>query len=104
MVARNFELPADKLAAFCRKWKITEFAVFGSVLRDDFAPDSDVDCLVVFSPESAWTLLDVVGAEEELSELIGRPVDLVERQTVERSENWIRREHILNTAQILYAG
>ncbi len=104
MVASNLEIPAEKLAAYCRKWKITEFAVFGSVLRDDFNPASDVDCLVVFSPDAPWTLLEVIGAEEELSDLIGRPVDLVEKQVVERSENWIRREHILKSAKTLYAG
>jgi len=104
MVLSNVDIPQETLAAFCRKWKITEFAVFGSVLRDDFTPESDVDCIVVFSPDSQWTLLDVIGAEQELSELLGRPVDLVEKQTVERSENWIRREQILNSAKTLYAG
>ena len=104
MVADRLNVSPDALAAFCRRWKITELALFGSVLRDDFAPDSDVDVLVMFSPEASWTLLDVIGAEEELGDLVGRPVDLIERQTVERSENWIRRQHILSTAKTIYVG
>jgi len=79
-------------------------AVFGSVLRDDFGPDSDVDCLVTFSPEADLTLWDVIAAEEEMGELLGRPVDLVERDVIEQSENWIRRRCILDTAQTIYVG
>jgi hypothetical protein len=104
MVADRLGVTIDRLAAFCRKWKITEFALFGSVLREDFGPDSDVDCLVAFAPEADWSLLDVIAAEEELGELLGRPVDLVERQVVEQSENWIRRKQILETATTVYAG
>lgn len=98
------DIPTERIAAFCRKWKIREFALFGSVLRDDFGPDSDVDCLVEFLPDADWTLLDVIRAEQELSDLLGRPVDLVERPEVERSENWIRRRHILGTARTIYAA
>jgi hypothetical protein len=104
MVADRFNIHPDALAAFCRKWKITELALFGSVLREDFSPDSDVDVLVVFSPDSSWTLLDVIGAEEELGRLFGRSVDLVEKQTVEQSENPIRRDRILTSARTIYAG
>ncbi len=94
----------DQLAAFCRKWKIQEFALFGSVLREDFGPGSDVDCLVEFAPAADWSLLDVIRAEQELSELLGRPVDLVERPVVEQSENWIRRRRILQGARTIYVG
>jgi hypothetical protein len=104
MVIARIQVPTDRLAAYCRKWKITELALFGSVLREDFGPESDVDCLVVFAPEAAWTLLDVIGAEQELAGLFGRPVDLVEKETVERSENWIRRSEILATARTIYGG
>jgi len=100
----DVEFGSDKIEAFCRKWKIREFSLFGSVLREDFGPTSDVDCLVVFEPDANWSLLDVVRAEQELSALLGRPVDLVEREVVEKSENWIRRRQILNTAKIIYAG
>ena len=104
MTYHGVDIPEEKLQAFCRKWKIREFALFGSVLRDDFGPESDVDCLVDFAPEADWTLLDVIRAEQELSELLGRPVDLVERPVVEKSENWIRRRRILQSARTIYAG
>jgi uncharacterized protein len=104
MKHRRIKIPEDQLAAFCRKWKIREFSLFGSVLREDFGPGSDVDCLVDFAPDADWTLLDVVRAEQELSALLGRPVDLVEKQVVEGSENWIRRRHILKTARTVYVA
>ncbi len=104
MVAVRIELPSEAIAAFCHKWKITEFALFGSVLRDDFGPESDVDCMVTFHPDAEWTLLDFIGAEEELALLLGRPVDLVERGVVEKSENRLRRERILNSAKTVYPG
>jgi len=98
------DIPDEKLQAFCQRWKIRRFALFGSVLRDDFGPESDVDCLVDFAPDADWTLLDVIRAERELGELLGRPADLVERPVVERSENWIRRRRILQSARTIYAG
>ena len=90
-------IPVDhaKIEEFCRKWKITEFSFFGSVLRDDFRPDSDVDVLVDFEPEADWGLFDLVHMETELRDLLGRDVDLVERAAVEQSPNYIRRKHIL---------
>ena len=104
MTYGGMDIQEESLADFCRRWKIRRFALFGSVLRDDFGPDSDVDCLVDFAPDADWSLLDVIRAEQELSELIGRPVDLVERPVVERSENWIRRRSILESARTIYAG
>ncbi|HUR68763.1 MAG TPA: nucleotidyltransferase family protein [Candidatus Thermoplasmatota archaeon] len=92
-------LDKRRLAEFCRKWQIREFALFGSVLRADFRPDSDVDVLVTFAPGAAWSLFDVVTMEDELSGIIGRRVDLVTRRAIERSENWLRRDAILATAE-----
>lgn len=97
------DIPTDRIADFCDKWRIVEMALFGSVLREDFGPHSDVDVLVTFGPNVPWTLLDLVRAEEELKEVFGRPVDLVERAVVEQSENWIRRGSILNSAMSIYA-
>jgi len=94
----------EKLADFCRRWKITEFALFGSVLREDFRPDSDVDVLVTFAPDAEWSLFDDVDMEEELSVIFGRKVDLVSRRAVERSDNWIRRKAILSTAEPIYVA
>jgi len=104
MVRGRIEIQDEALAEFCRRWKITELALFGSALRDDFRPDSDVDFLVSFAPDAHWSLLGVVGIEEELGHIIGRKVDLVSRQAVEQSYNWIRRKEILETAQVIYAA
>jgi len=105
MMVRNLhiDLPAEEIAEFCRRWRITELSLFGSVLRDDFKPDSDVDMLVRFSPGAGWSLLDFVRMQQQLQTLIGRDVDLVERSSVESSENYIRRQHILATAETVYA-
>ncbi|MFN2544807.1 MAG: nucleotidyltransferase domain-containing protein [Actinomycetota bacterium] len=84
---------------FCKKWNITEFSFFGSVLRDDFGDDSDVDVLVTFSDDVTWSLFDLIHAEEELEGIFSRSVDLVERKGVEESENWIRRKRILESAE-----
>jgi predicted nucleotidyltransferase len=99
-------LPVDreKISTFCQRWHITEFAFFGSILRNDFRPDSDVDVLVTFAPEADWSLFDHVTMEEELSALLGRKVDLVSRRAIERSSNWLRRKAILETAEPYYAA
>jgi predicted nucleotidyltransferase len=81
---------------FCRKWKILEMSLFGSVLREDFGPQSDVDVLVTFEPEPGWGLLDLVRMENELGLVFGRKVDLVERRAIERSQNHFRRNGILS--------
>ena len=103
MKAADQLLGSESVASFCRRWKIRELAVFGSALREDFDADSDLDVLVSYAPDATWSLLDHVAMEEELAELVGRPVDMVTRRAVERSENWIRRQAILETAQVVYA-
>ncbi len=75
--ARNLDLPEKIISGFCRRWRISEFALFGSVLRDDFDADSDLDVLVAFAPEADWSLLDHVQMEQELEALLGRKVDLL---------------------------
>lgn len=94
-------LPQD-LQGFCQQWQIQELALFGSVLREDFSLESDIDVLVTFAPDAQWTLLDIAEMREELSRLFGRPVDVVERRAIERSQNVIRREAILSTAEVIY--
>lgn len=98
----KIDIPQDKLAAFCRKWKIVELALFGSVLRDDFRPDSDVDVLVTFAPGHYPDLPQFLDMKCELEELYGRPVDVMTRKTIERSQNPLRRSHILGSAQTIY--
>jgi predicted nucleotidyltransferase len=99
MLREKIRIPAGWLEDFCRRWKIVELSVFGSALREDFHPDSDLDLLVSFAPEAAWSLLDHVAMEEEISRTLGRKVDLVSRRSVERSPNWIRRKAILESAE-----
>lgn len=91
-----------QLADFCQRWNITELSLFGSALRDDFGPDSDVDLLVRFSANARWSLLDHARIERELAELLGRKVDLVSKRGVENSRNWIIRRNILNSAELVY--
>lgn len=100
----RLQVTDEQLADFCLRWKITELALFGSALRDDFGPNSDVDMLVTFAPSADWSLLDHMQMEEELASLLGRKVDLVSRRAVDASENWIRRREIQRTAQVIYAS
>lgn len=93
----------DQLTAFCKRWQVTELALFGSVLRDDFGPESDVDVLVEFEEGARHTLLDIAQMENELSRMLGREVDLIERTAVEQSRNYIRRKAILDSAETIYA-
>ena len=97
-------IPRDEIAAFCKRCKVTELALFGSVLRDDFGPDSDVDVLVRFKEEARHTLFDLDRMEEELSRMLGRQVDLIERVGIEQSRNYIRRKAILGSAEVVYAA
>lgn len=99
----RIDIPYEKIAAFCKKWKIREFALFGSVLRDDFGSDSDIDVLVTFGEEAKHTLFDLVHMEDELKEIFGREVDIVSRRGIESSRNYIRRNAILNSAETVYA-
>ena len=87
---------------FCERWKISEMSLFGSALRDDLGPDSDIDLLVSFAPEADWSLFDHLHMEEELSGILGRKVDLVSKRAVERSTNWIRKKAILESARPVY--
>ena len=92
-------IPIDqaKIEEFCKKWKIVEFSLFGSVLRDDFRPDSDVDVLVSFANDAHIRLRDISQAERELRSLFGRNVDFVDRRGIEQSDNYIRREDIFSS-------
>jgi predicted nucleotidyltransferase len=96
-------LPIAQLKSFCDRWQITELSLFGSILRDDFHPDSDIDLLAVFAPEAEWGLLDHAQMQQELEALCGRKIDLISKRSIERSTNWIRRQEILSTAQVIYA-
>jgi uncharacterized protein len=102
----HLELPVAQIAEFCRRWAIARLEIFGSALRDDFGPASDVD--FIFTPGPGFQRDKAYGPwmsdrmAEELSALLNRPVDLLERSRVERMNNWIKRRHILQTALPIY--
>jgi len=98
----SFSLPHGQITEFCKRWKITEFSLFGSILRDDFGPESDVDCLVVFSKDSEWSLFDIVHMQDELSEIFeGRQIDIVDRHAM---RNPFFRHRVLTTREVIYAA
>lgn len=96
-------IPMLEIEAFCQKWKIKEFSLFGSVLRDDFGPDSDVDVLVTFEDGAHWKLNDWFTMEDELAVLLKRDVDLLSHDGVKRMKNWIRRKSIIEGTTQIYA-
>jgi uncharacterized protein len=98
------DVPHDHIVEFCKKWQIVEFAVFGSVLRDDFRAESDIDVLVKFAENAKVSLFDHVDMEEELKMIFGRNVDLVSKRGIEQSRNYIRRREILGSAEVIYAA
>lgn len=100
---KHFKLPMAEIQAFCDRWQITEFALFGSVLRNDFNQNSDIDVLVTFAPNAKRGLTETMQMQDELQTLFGRRVDLIVKTAIERSQNWLRRKNILTSAQIVYA-
>ncbi len=102
IIPHRLNITQDELAAFCNRWLIAELALFGSVIRDDFRDDSDIDMLVTFKPEARWSLLDHCRMDMELEEIVQRKVDTATKQGVEQSRNDIIRNEILRTAQVIY--
>ena len=100
----RIDIPREKIAEFCRKHRVRKLSLFGSALREDFRPDSDVDVLVSFAEDARYSLFDLAALEEELSSILGRKVDLVEREAIEQSENYIRRRHILQSEEPVYVA
>ena len=103
MTESHIDLPEEKIAQFCKKWNINEFSFFGSVLRDDFNPDSDIDVLVSFNESAKNTLFDLVRMQDELKQILKREVDIVSRRGIESSRNYIRKNAILGSAEVVYA-
>ncbi|MDD4975687.1 MAG: nucleotidyltransferase domain-containing protein [Bacteriovorax sp.] len=96
------EIPIDKIKDFCQKWKVKEFSLFGSVIRDDFSPEkSDVDVLITFFPEQVlgW---DIVDMKEELETIFNRKVDMVNKEVIEKSHNPYRKKSILEHYEVIY--
>ena len=103
MKLKNIEVSIEEIKAFCSRWQVIEFALFGSVLRDDFRPDSDIDVMVQFDVNAHPTFLNLEEMEAELKTIFNREVDLVTRQGIETSRNYLRRQEILSSAQVIYA-
>lgn len=95
------EVDKEKLRDFCRRWKLTEFSLFGSVVRDNFGPESDVDVMVRFAAGAPWSLSQWLQMRRELEILFQRHVDLVERDAIEQSDNRFRKREILSSAVVL---
>src|ERR1043165_4351879 len=100
----KLKIPKAKLVEFCKRWNISEFALFGSVLRANFRPDSDVDVLVSFAPQARITLFDMAQMQVELKAMFGRDVDLISRRGLENSRNYLRRKQILDSAQVIHVA
>lgn len=96
-------LPMDQIAGFCRRWSIARLEVFGSALREDFGPDSDLDFVATYAPKARWSLLDRVRMECELEDMLGREVDLLNRRALEKAGSRERAAAILAQTQTLYA-
>lgn len=101
MAVALVKLPQEMIADFCRRWKVRELSLFGSVLGDDFGPHSDVDVLVTFADDAEWDLWDLLDARDKLQELFGREVDLVEERSL---VNPYRRASILRGRKVIYAA
>ena len=101
MISPKLPIPEKKIRLFCRRWKVTEFALFGSILREDFRPESDVDVLVSFAADAPWSLWDLAEMQQELEGIFGRPVDLVENGTL---RNPFRRQAIMSSREVVYVA
>ena len=102
IIYQRLGIKSEQLQAFCQKAKITELCLFGSILRDDFRLDSDIDILIAFIPNINMSLLQFIDLEYQLKDLLKHNVDLIEKSVVEKDFNWIRRQEILNNYQVIY--
>ena len=100
----DIEVAEEFIARLCARWKIRSLYIFGSARTGRLRPDSDIDLLAEFDENERWSLLDLARAELEFARLLGRQVDLVDRRSLERSANDIRRAGILSSTELLYAA
>lgn len=101
---KNIDIPLEKIKAFCNHWQVIEFALFGSVLRDDFDSDSDIDVMVEFNVNTHPTFVTLEDMETELKAIFNREIDLITRNGIENSRNYLRRQEILSSAKVIYAN
>ena len=100
----KIKVPKAKIAEFCKRWNISEFAIFGSAIDDGLRPDSDVDVMVSFESDATVSLFEMARMQAELQQIFGREVDLVTRNGVENSRNYLRRKAILQSAQVIHVS
>jgi predicted nucleotidyltransferase len=103
LIQTRLGISQQKLEEICTHWKITELALFGSILRLDFTEKSDIDILVTFADEARWGLIDFMRLNQQLETEFKRSVDLMTKQSIEKSKNWLRKREILQTAEVIYA-
>jgi uncharacterized protein len=103
MVKHGIELDSEAIRAFCKKWKVTELTAFGSILRDDFGPDSDLDFLIEWADDVKWDLVDYMNMVEELQRMFGRKVDLLSRYALVHDSNPMFRRSVLSHTERIYA-
>ncbi len=104
MTHHGIQLDSEAIRSFCRRWKIRELSVFGSILRDDFRPDSDIDFLVDYEDDAEWDLFDSLHMQKDLEEILGRQVDVVDRFAIEHDANRFIRRQVLATAELVYGS
>ncbi len=104
MTIQHLDLPIAQIKVLCDRWQITEFALFGSVVRDDFNPTSDIDVLITFAPNARKGLLTLARIKHELEDLFGRDVDIATKKSIEQSRNPSRSQAILRSAQVIYVA
>ena len=102
-ISHRISWPETRIEQFCQKWGVAELSLFGSILREDFNSDSDIDVLIAFSPNSDWGIFDHLTMEQELQTIFDRDVDLVSKRAVLNSENPIRRHNVLSTYRVIYS-
>ncbi|MEA5533751.1 nucleotidyltransferase domain-containing protein [Crocosphaera sp. XPORK-15E] len=101
-IYQRLQVNSEELKRFCENNLIAELAVFGSILRDDFSSSSDVDLLISYLPSAPRGLLEKIQLKEKLESLFNRPVDLISKTSIQKSSNWIKRQEILNSAEVIY--
>lgn len=95
------ELPNEQIQRFCERFGVEELALFGSVLREDFGPESDVDVMLKFKPGYGFSFENTPDIQDELRAIFGRPVDVIE---MGRIRNSIRRRAIMSSHRVIYAA
>ncbi|PSF32102.1 DNA polymerase subunit beta [Aphanothece hegewaldii CCALA 016] len=101
-IEQRLGVSQEAIANFCQRWHISEFALFGSILREDFRFNSDIDVLVTFAPEYKRGLTETIQMKDELEAMFNRDVDFVVKTALENSQNWLRRKNIIDSAKIIY--